>query len=57
MIQVIAVMCAFMLIDGALLWSNGIEYHDPIVTYNGKALWIYGAIGLVLSMLHVAIFG
>ena len=57
MISILVIVFALIFIDGAILWTNGIEYRDPINTFNGKALWLYGAFGLVLCMIHVLIFG
>lgn len=57
MVSILVIVFALIFIDGAILWTNGIEYRDPINTFNGKALWLYGAFGLVLCMIHVLIFG
>lgn len=55
--SVLVLVFSLLFVEGAFLWANGVEYNDPINTYNGKLLWVYGAVGLILCVLRVVMFG
>ena len=45
------ILFALVFMIGVMLYVNGAKYHDEVVMFNGKALWLYGVCGMFLCLL------
>ena len=49
------ILFALIFLVGAMLYVNGVKYDDDVVLFNGKALWLVGACGMLLCLLEVCL--
>ena len=47
------ILFALVFMIGVMLYVNGAKYHDEVVMFNGRALLLYGACGMLMCLLNV----
>lgn len=49
------ILFALLYLVGTWHYAMGLKYEDEVAMFNGKALWIYGAVGMMFCVIRASL--